>query len=232
MIRCLVIDDEPLARQLLASYIEQIPTLQLVSLCESAMDAFSILHQEEIDLMFVDIRMPGISGLNFVKSLKHPPSVIFTTAYHEHAVEAFELEAVDYLLKPITLERFVKAIQKVSPKKEERLSTPIQPPANYIFVKVDRKLVKVNYVDLLYIEALGDYVKLVTTQGTLISYMKVSALEKLLPEHDFIRIHRSYIVSQEKISYLEGNFLKINEIELPIGQTFKDSIYLKLNRGQ
>ncbi len=230
MIRCLVIDDEPLARQLLAGYIDQVDALTLVASCESAMEAFGILHQQEVDLLFLDIRMPGITGLNFVKSLKNPPAVIFTTAYHEHAVEAFELEAVDYLLKPITLERFIKAVQKLMPKKDV-VSIAKEPPVPYIFIKVDRKLIKLNYDDILYIEALGDYVKFITSDNTFVSYMKVSALEKLLPAHQFLRIHRSYIVSQQKISYLEGNFLRINEIELPIGQTFKDELYEKLNRG-
>jgi len=230
MIRCLVIDDEPLARQLLAGYIDQVDALTLVASCESAMEAFGILHQQEVDLLFLDIRMPGITGLNFVKSLKNPPAVIFTTAYHEHAVEAFELEAVDYLLKPITLERFIKAVQKLMPKKDV-VSLAKEPPLPYIFIKVDRKLIKLNYDDILYIEALGDYVKFITSDNTFVSYMKVSALEKLLPAHKFLRIHRSYIVSQQKISYLEGNFLRINEIELPIGQTFKDELYEKLNRG-
>ncbi len=194
------------------------------------MEAFGILHQQEVDLLFLDIRMPGITGLNFVKSLKNPPAVIFTTAYHEHAVEAFELEAVDYLLKPITLERFIKAVQKLMPKKDV-VSIVKEPSVPYIFIKVDRKLIKLNYDDILYIEALGDYVKFITSANTFVSYMKVSALEKLLPENQFLRIHRSYIVSQQKISYLEGNFLRINEIELPIGQTFKDELYEKLNRG-
>jgi len=230
MIRCLVIDDEPLARQLLTGYIDQVDALTLVASCESAMEAFGILHQQEVDLLFLDIRMPGITGLNFVKSLKNPPAVIFTTAYHEHAVEAFELEAVDYLLKPITLERFIKAVQKLMPKKDV-LSIAKEPSVPYIFIKVDRKLIKLNYDDILYIEALGDYVKFITSENTFVSYMKVSALEKLLPAHQFLRIHRSYIVSQQKISYLEGNFLRINEIELPIGQTFKDELYEKLNRG-
>lgn len=230
MIRCLVIDDEPLARQLLTGYISQVDALTLVASCESAMEAFGILHQQEVDLLFLDIRMPGITGLNFIKSLKNPPAVIFTTAYHEHAVEAFELEAVDYLLKPITLERFIKAVQKLMPKKEVA-SLAKEPPVPYIFIKVDRKLIKLNYDDILYIEALGDYVKFITSENTFVSYIKVSVLEKLLPAHKFLRIHRSYIVSQQKISYLEGNFLKINEIELPIGQTFKDELYEKLNRG-
>ena len=230
MIRCLVIDDEPLARQLLAGYIDQVDALTLVATCESAMEAFGILHQQEIHLLFLDIRMPGITGLNFVKSLKNPPAVIFTTAYHEHAVEAFELEAVDYLLKPITLERFMKAVQKLMPRKDV-VSLAQEPAVPYIFIKVDRKLIKLNYDDILYIEALGDYVKFITSENTFVSYMKVSALELLLPANNFLRIHRSYIVSQQKISYLEGNFLKINEIELPIGQTYKDQLYEKLNGG-
>lgn len=229
MTRCLVIDDEPLARQLLASYIAQVPTLQLAALCESAMDAFAVLHQQEIDLLFLDIRMPGITGLNFVKSLKNPPLVIFTTAYHEHAVEAFELEAVDYLLKPITLERFMKAVQKVLPKKAI-LPMVNEPQPTHIFVKVDRKLVKVDYKNILYVEALGDYIKIFTEQGTLVSYMKVGSLERILPD-SFVRIHRSYLVSQEKINYLEGNFLKIGETELPIGQTYKEMLYEKLHRS-
>lgn len=224
MIRCLIIDDEPLARQLLSSYAEQVEALQLIGTCESAVEAFGILHQQEVDLLFLDIRMPGITGLNFVRSLKNPPAVIFTTAYHEHAVEAFELEAVDYLLKPITLERFLKAVHKVIPKKQQ-IATSNEAQLPYIFIKVDRKLVKINFDELLYVEALGDYVKFIATKQTYVTYMKLTALEKILPAPLFMRIHRSYIVSIQKINYVEGNFLKVNEVEIPIGQTYRDTLY-------
>ncbi len=227
MIHCLLIDDEPLARQLIEGYIAQVDTLSLVESCENAIEAFGILHQQRVDLLFLDINMPGITGLSFLKSLKKPPAVIFTTAYHEYAVEAFELEAVDYLLKPITLERFMKAIQKTSPQKTISV-TPVVPVNSYLFIKVDRKLIKVNYEDIFYLEALGDYVKFVTSEKTLISHMKFSAVEKILPNHLFLRIHRSYIVSLQRIRYPEGNHLKIGDTGLPIGQTYKEIVFEKL----
>jgi DNA-binding LytR/AlgR family response regulator len=229
MIRCIIVDDEPLARELLVSYIDQLPNVTCIAVCQGAIQAFTVLHEQQVDLMFLDIQMPGITGLNFLKSIKNTPKVIFTTAYMEHAVEAFELEAVDYLLKPITLERFIKAVQKASPKKEEQSEALAKGNENnYIFLKVDKRLVKIDHHDIIYAEGLGDYIKVYTPTQTYTTYLTMTKLEALLPAHNFVRIHRSYIINLAHIQYLEGNFVRINNIDLPIGLTYKDGLTQKL----
>jgi len=230
MIRCLVIDDEPLARQLMESHIREVKSLQLVGTCETAMEAFEILHREPIDLLFLDIQMPGITGLNFLKSLKNPPRVIFTTAFTEHAVEAFELDAVDYLLKPVTFERFIKAVQKAGILKEATTTTPITTEDQAIFLKVDKRLVRINHHDIFYVEASGDYIKVVTEQNTYISYHSLNKIAELLPGQQFIRIHKSFIINLRRIQFVEGNLVRILDKELPIGVTYKDALYKKLGQ--
>ncbi len=233
MTRCIIVDDEPLARELLAGYIEQLPNLRCVAVCQSALQAFTVLHEQQVDLMFLDIQMPGITGLNFLKSIKNPPKVIFTTAYMEHAVEAFELEAIDYLLKPITLERFIKAVQKVSPKKEEHAEAASKNnDNNYIFLKVDKRLVKIDHAEIIYSESLGDYIKVFTTTHTHVTYLTMNKLEDLLPAHKFARIHRSFIINLDHIQYVEGNFIRINNNDLPIGLTYKDSLAQRLRSAE
>lgn len=231
VIRCLIIDDEPLARQLLESYVQQVPSLQLVQSCTSAIEAFQVLHQQEVDLLFLDIQMPGINGLSFLKSLKQPPQVIFTTAYTEHAVEAFELEALDYLLKPITFERFIKAIQKIT--KKEEAATPTSQVTNHVlFIKENKRLVRIEHNDILFVEGFGDYVKVVTTNHTHVTYSSLNKIGELLPAGHFFRIHRSYIINLNKLNYLEGNYVKVAAHSLPIGLTFKDALLLKLNQQE
>jgi DNA-binding LytR/AlgR family response regulator len=227
MIRCIIVDDEPLARELLGSYIDQLPNFSCVAVCQSALQAFAVLHEQQIDLMFLDIQMPGITGLNFLKSIKNPPKVIFTTAYMEYAVEAFELEAVDYLLKPITLERFIKAVQKVSAKKEKIAEIAVN-VNNYIFLKVDKRLVKIDHPDIIYAESLGDYIKVYTAAQTYTTYLTMNKLEALLPANKFVRIHRSSIINLDRIQYVEGNFVRINNNDVPIGLTYKDGLVQKL----
>ncbi len=229
VIRCLIIDDEPLARQLLESYVQQVKSLQLIQSCSTAIEAFEVLHQQKVDLMFLDIQMPGINGLNFLKSLKQPPKVIFTTAYMEHAVEAFELEALDYLLKPVTFERFIKAIQKVQKREETNTSSaPAVDPV--LFIKENKRLVRIEHNDILYLEGFGDYVKVATPNQVHVTYSTLNKLGELLPTNQFIRIHRSFIINLNKLQFLEGNYVQISGHSLPIGLTYKDSLLLKLNQ--
>jgi DNA-binding LytR/AlgR family response regulator len=229
MTRCIIVDDEPLARELLVSYVDQLPGLDCVAVCQSALQAFSVLHEQQVDLMLLDIQMPGITGLNFLKSLKNPPAVIFTTAYMDYAVEAFELEAVDYLLKPITFERFIKAMQKVSPKKEGAIETSLKPAEYpYLFLKVNKRLIKINHEDIIYAEGLGDYIKVYTAAQSYVTYLTMNKLESLLPGQQFARIHRSTIINLGHIQYVEGNFVRINSNDLPIGLTYKDGLVQKL----
>lgn len=230
MTRCLIIDDEPLARQLMESHIRQVKSLQVVGACETAIEAFELLHREQVDLLFLDIQMPGITGLNFLKSLKNPPKVIFTTAYMEYAVEAFELEAVDYLLKPITFERFIKAIQKISAQKEIPPVSQSQPPDEAIFIKVQKRLLRIAYPDIFYIEGFGDYIKVVTANAVHTSYSSLNKIGELLPEQQFLRIHKSFIINVRHIQFIEGNLVRILDKELPIGVTYKDALYKKLGQ--
>lgn len=230
MTRCLIIDDEPLARQLMESHVRQVKSLQLVGTCETALEAFEWLHREQVDLLFLDIQMPGITGLNFLKSLKNPPKVIFTTAFMEYAVEAFELEAVDYLLKPITFERFIKAIQKVIAPKEIPPIAQTQSSGDAIFIKVQKRLLRIAYPDIFYIEGFGDYIKVVTANAVHTSYSSLNKIGELLPEQQFIRIHKSFIINVRHIQFVEGNLVRILDKELPLGVTYKDALFKKLGQ--
>jgi len=231
MTRCLIIDDEPLARQLMESHVRQVKTLQVVGTCETALEAFEWLHRETVDLLFLDIQMPGITGLNFLRSLKNPPGVIFTTAYMEYAVEAFELEAVDYLLKPITFERFIKAIQKIDVQKEILPASKGPLADEAIFIKVNKRLMRIAYPEIFYIEGFGDYIKVVTPGATHTSYSSLNKLEELLPEPLFVRIHKSFIINIRHIQFVEGNLVRMLDKELPVGVTYKDALYKKLGQG-
>ena len=224
MINCIIVDDEPLARQLLAGYISQLPYLNCAAVCQSAVEAFTVLHQQKIDVIFLDIEMPGITGINFLRSLKTTPKVIFTTAYPNYAVDAFEIEAVDYLLKPITFERFVRALQKLSANGGETAGRTAVEPNTHIFLKVDRRLVKIDFIDITYIEAYGDYLKVHGSAHTFVTYMTLGKIEQLLPASNFIRIHRSTIINKSFIKFIEGNFVCVNDVNLPIGLTYRDSL--------
>lgn len=227
--KCLIIDDEPLARQLLESHVRQVKTLELVGSCESAIEAFAELHEKQIDLLFLDIQMPGITGLNFLRSLKNPPKVIFTTAYMEYAVDAFELEAVDYILKPVTFERFLKAVQKLSTIKEPVTSTPaIADEA--IFVKVNKRLLRIPYPDIQYVEGFGDYIKIISTAATHVAYLSLNKIEELLPERSFMRVHKSFIINLRHIQFVEGALVRIADKEIPVGATYKEMLYKKIGQ--
>ncbi|MEO9871706.1 LytR/AlgR family response regulator transcription factor [Ekhidna sp.] len=217
MIRCIIIDDEPLARDVLESYTKDLPSLKLVAICKDAIEAMDILNREEIDLIFLDINMPKLSGLNFYKALSKKPKVIFTTAYAEHAVEGFELEAVDYLLKPFSFERFIKAVNKISMEESNQKD-------DFIMLKADKRSHKINYNQILYFESLGDYVKAhLVNEKILIISETLKKLEELLPS-SFLRVHKSYILSIPHLEYLEGNQAKISDTKIPIGQSYRDKV--------
>ena len=217
MIRCLVIEDEPLAQEVLINYIKRFPELEYVSVCKNALEAFTILHQEQIDLMFLDIKMPGINGLDFLRSLKNPPAVIFTTAFDKHAVEGFELDAVDYLLKPITSERFQKSINKFL--KIQTIEQ--QQTRNYSYFKVSGKLIKVLHADILYAHSVKDYIQLCTHQKNYLTHMTMKYLCELLPADTFIRVHRSYLVNKNYIDAVHRSAIKIGDEDIPVGDNYK-----------
>lgn len=242
MIKVLIVDDEPLALDVLETYISQMPDLQLVRRCSNALEANEALKSGDIDLMFLDIQMPQLTGIDFVKSLVKPPLVVFTTAYPNYAIQGFELNALDYLLKPISLDRFMKAVNKAVEhtemmKRESPAATPATPPVGtvlgddgleFFFVKADKKLVKINFDDIVYIEGLKDYVIIRLRLGRVITLQTMKSLEDKLPSAKFRRIHRSYIVSMDKIMAIEGNMVEVMEKDkpklLPIGKNYRDEL--------
>ena len=235
MIKALIVDDEPLALDVLETYIEQLPELELVGRCENAIMANEILKKHDVDIMFLDIQMPQLTGIEFLKSLTDPPEVIFTTAYPDYAVEGFELNAVDYLLKPISLDRFMKAVNKASDRIKSK-STEIvidDDGDDYFFVKADKKLVKVNFNDIIYIEGLKDYVIIRKENGRVITLQTMKSLDSKLPSKMFKRIHRSYIVNINKINAIVANMVEITEKgqskHLPIGKNYRDELLRIIN---
>jgi DNA-binding LytR/AlgR family response regulator len=237
MIRCIAIDDENLALDLIEDDILKVPFLQLVKKCRSGIEALDILQTEKIDLLFLDIQMPDISGIQFLKSLPHKPLVIFTTAYEKYALEGFELDVIDYLLKPYSFERFLKAVNKaqehlsILEKNQTSLSAEeISFSNQFIFVKSDYKLVKIEIAEIQYIESLKDYIKIIVGDKPVVTLSSMKAIEEKLVAPDFIRIHRSFIVNLRKIQYIHRNFVKVGDREIPIGDNYKESFLQIINQ--
>jgi DNA-binding LytR/AlgR family response regulator len=225
-IRCVVTDDEPFARKGLQGYIEQIDFLELKGVCENALELNSLLKKESVDLLFLDIEMPYVTGIDFLKNITSPPKVIFTTAYEKYALQGFELEVLDYLLKPISFERFMRAANKAFDYFRGQ-----QAPASgedYIFVKADSKLEKIHFSDILFIEALENYVAIYTGEKKIITHLTLKMLQDKLPHGAFIQPHKSYIVSIGKISSIEGNILHVLHYQVPISKYQKEEIMEKI----
>ncbi len=240
MINCLIVDDEALARKLLTDYIGKIPELLLVGVCENPIQAKKVLMEEQIDLLFLDIQMPEITGIEFLKTLKNKPVTILTTAYTEYALEGYTLEVLDYLLKPIPFERFFQAVSKAqeyfSFKKipiESQWSQPLSREAkaqDYIFVKADYKIVKVKYDDILYIEGMKEYVRIHTPERKIIIYQSLQKLVEILPDDRFIRIHKSHIINIDKIDSIDNTVVIINSEVLGIGRSYRSDFMDKINK--
>ena len=237
MINVLIVDDEPLARDVLEAHISRLPDLFLVGKCKNAPEARQALEENAVDLMFLDIQMPQINGIDFLKTLQNPPLIVFTTAYSNYAVEGFELNAVDYLMKPISFERFSIAIEKareklLTPKKQ--LSEPTE--LDHIYVKSDKKLIRVKYSDIIYIEGLKDYVIIRMDTGRIITLQTMKSLEEKLPSKIFRRVHRSFIVSVQRIHSIEGNTIEVVEKgvakHLPIGKNYRDELLGLIDRNK
>jgi len=236
----MVVDDEPLAIGLLEKHIQQFSQLDLVASCWNAVQALEILNQEKIDLLFLDIQMPGLTGLEFAQSLQNPPEIIFTTAYRDYAVESYELNVIDYLIKPITFNRFFKAVNKYFDKiaPQPSVSPSVAPPVNtpttsseensFIYVNTNRKYTKVLFEEVLYIESLKDYIQIHTEREPVMTKEKISEFTSQLPSY-FLRIHRSYIVNTKKITAFTQHDVEINQLEIPIGISYKQEVlnYLK-----
>lgn len=242
-IRCLAVDDEPLALDILAKYITQLPSLTLIGTCIDALEALSLIQQGKVDLVFVDIQMPSLTGIQFLRVVNGKCKAILTTAYSEYAMEGYELDVIDYLLKPISFERFLKAIQKASNRLENNsvVNNPIQEPSkafenkvvateqqlDFIFVKTEYKIIKLSLSSILYIEGLKDYVSIYTTEERILTLQTMKKMEELLPSNRFVRVHKSYIVSLEKINSIERQRIFIGRATIPIGESYyKDFIRL------
>lgn len=232
-IRCIIVDDEPLAIEILESYVAKVEQLQLVSTFRNAVSAFTFLQQHSVDLIFLDIQMPKLSGIDFLKTLKNAPKVIFTTAFRDYALQGFELEIVDYLLKPIPFDRFLKAVAKVlhQPTPTTTAAKPDMVPDNYVYFKVDKKMIKTKMADVLYIESIKDYVKVKTPEREIVTQQKISYLEESLPREQFLRIHRSFIVNLEKIDAYSATDVEIGKQSIPIGRNYKNDVMKILARN-
>jgi len=246
----IIVDDEPLARDVLETYLERMPDVNLVATCSNAFEANQALKDNQVDLMFLDIQMPQLTGMDFLRTLQNPPMVIFTTAYSEYAIEGFELDALDYLLKPISFDRFVKAVNRAKEQKNLQTggaeSAVATEPADaqgesdleedFIFVKADKKLIKINYDDVLYIEGLKDYVIIRCNDNRVITLQTMKSLEARLPSKIFKRIHRSYIINMSKVEAVMGNMIEITEKgakkHLPIGKNYREELQGMVNKNR
>lgn len=220
MITCIIVEDEPLANDLLESYIRQQPELSLVRKCSNVPEAFEVLLREKIDLMFLDIRMPSISGIDFLRSLKDPPHVIFTTAYPEYALTGFELDAVDYLLKPITPERFEKSIRKLLRIRQDEAPEK----KDYTYFKVSGKLIRVFHKELLFAQSVKDYILLHTVSGKYLTHMTMKYIAELLPADTFVRVHRSYLVNKTCIDVFDKTVVQIGAEKIPVSDNYRQNL--------
>ncbi len=225
-LNCVITDDEPIAQEILEDYIRLVPGLCLVAKCKNAMETMDVLRANEVDILFIDIQMPGINGIDFVRSLKARPSVVFTTAFPNYAIDGFDVDAIDYLLKPVSIDRFLRAVDKVynqTPKKATE--TTVQSARDFFFIKSNTDLVKVAFDSILYIEGLENYVKIYCEQQKqIISFSTMKNMEELLSAHRFLRIHRSYIINLNKVNAVQSNTFKIGAAELPIGKSYRKPV--------
>jgi two-component system, LytTR family, response regulator len=228
MITCVIVDDEPLAIEILETYLVQIKDVFLTAKFTDSVEAFSFLQQSKIDIVFLDLNMPVLGGMELLKNLKHKPAIIITTAYREFAVEGFELDVLDYLVKPISFPRFLKAISKAVGQTVQTQPKELLPPQtennNTLWLKVDKKLIPVAPKDILYIQSLKDYVRIVTTSQQLITYHTLQSILDKLPATEFVRIHKSYIVQVAMVESIEGNMVHIKKTELPIGRNYRKNL--------
>ncbi|GAB5562975.1 MAG: LytTR family DNA-binding domain-containing protein [Winogradskyella sp.] len=224
---CIIIDDEPLAIKLLESYASKIEDLQVIGSFNNALEALKILREQTVDILFLDIQMPEITGIEFKKIINPDIKVIFTTAYSEYALESYDLNAVDYLLKPITIQRFLQALEKVTQKKQ--IVQEIKPTTDYFFVKTEYRYQKLFFSDILFLKGLSDYVAIQTKEGKVLTLQNMKDFEKDLPKDRFIRVHKSYIVALEHIDYIERNRIVINKEYIPISATYKETFWNKID---
>lgn len=232
MIKCIIVEDEALAQHVIQSHLQKTDQFELVATCNNALEATEVLTNHEVDLIFLDIQLPGMTGLNFLRSLPNPPLVVLTTAYAEYALESYEFNVIDYLLKPISFERFSKAISKIV---EGRLFTQVikekdNIAPDHIFIRSNNKFFKVNFTEIIYIEGMKDYLKIHTTEYKLVTHQTMNDMEKILPAKQFIRIHKSYIVAVAYIRSIYGNSVEMQKATIPIGNNYKDKMMNFISR--
>ncbi|CAN5623054.1 LytTR family DNA-binding domain-containing protein [soil metagenome] len=225
---CMIIDDEPLARKGMEEYVSDIEFLELAAVCDNALQANTYLQSNSVDLVLLDIQMPKLSGLDFLKSLEQPPVVIITTAYQEYALEGYELNVTDYLVKPIAFSRFVKAVNKAKDFLLLKQKEPAAELASYFFLKVDNRFEKINYDEILFAEALQNYVAIYTAEKKMLSYITFTQVENQLPAGKFLKVHKSYIVAIDKIKTIEGNIINIEQHQIPVSRGMKDVVMQKI----
>ncbi|RRB07863.1 LytR/AlgR family response regulator transcription factor [Larkinella rosea] len=235
MIRCIAVDDEALALEVIQNYIEKLPDFQLIRNCQSALSALQLLTQTSVDLMFLDINMPDLTGLQLVRTLKDPPLVILTTAYSQHALEGFELDVVDYLIKPIPFDRFVKAVQKAQLRlltaesmSNKGLEAPVLDESEFIFIKTEYKTVRIDIKEIVYLEGKKDYVQIHTNQTRFMTLLPLSRLMEKLPARQFVRVHRSFVVAVNRIDSIERNRIHIGQVLIPIGELYRDELMKRI----
>jgi DNA-binding LytR/AlgR family response regulator len=224
LIKCIIVEDETLAQDVLKSHLQNYGGWELVGVCRNAPEALEALQTQEVDVMFLDIRLPGMSGLNFLRTLTDPPLVVLTTAYAEYAVESYEFSVIDYLLKPISFERFSRAVSKIVDGRLFSSAGHDKLPGDHIFVKSNSKFFKVNFSEILYIEGMKDYLKIHTPEYTLVTHQTMNELEKTLPSRQFIRVHKSYIVAIGHIRTIYGNSVELGKVTIPIGINYKEMV--------
>lgn len=233
MMNCIALDDEPLALDIIEAYVKKHPELNLIARCNNADEASKVLNSQHIDLMFLDIQMPGVTGLNFVRSLKNKPLFMFTTAYSEYAIDGFELDAIDYLLKPIAYDRFEKAIEKAKEYytiKNNSGLTESDLENDFIFVKANQQLIKLAYGEILYVEAFADYVKIFLNDRKIVTLQTMKKMEAKLPSDIFSRVHRSFIVSRKAVQSFSTSVCEVNGEKIPVGKNYKND-FIKLMRS-
>lgn len=225
-IQCIIVEDEPASQDILQRYIGEFPALELSGVCSNAREAAAVLNKKDVDLIFLDIKMPGLSGIDFYRSLTDPPYVIFTTAFPQYAVNGFELDAVDYLVKPFPFDRFVKAVNKC----QDLIRTNVAVSSGFVLLHADKKMHKVGHDNILVIEAMGDYIKVKTNERSLIVHQTLQNISEILPRDLFLRIHKSYIISLKHLKYIEGNIAVVDGEKIPIGNTYRNEFLTILQR--
>lgn len=231
-VNCLIVDDEPLAIEVIAAHVKKLGHLNIVATCSNAIKAIEIMQSTKVDLIFLDIQMPKLTGIDFIKTLQYQPQIVLTTAYRDYAIESYELNVADYLLKPISFERFVAAVQKACSNISKAGVNPqnsIEKEAPFIYLKADKKMMKILLDDIHYIESLKDYVRVKSNSKDIISHQKISYLEENLPQELFMRVHRSFIVPLRKIKSYTSSSIEVPGYEVPIGRLYKDNVLSRLS---